>query len=350
LSQIDGETGVREGRDEFLSTPADSGRSFLRMSAFRLEKEPFPVNGGAEFYFSTPALEARCDELCCAIEAGHVLLVDVEASGKTTMLDSFVEAADDRWRIFRLDAHARMGAKDFVDALVSCFGLPAREPPAARFRDADALFELLTAQSRMAVIVIDDVHRLERSALEQLVYLARRWQKFSVRFLICAETMLMAELESLQEGACLPGNVRSFDMPRFNPEQVGDYLHMCLFRAGLVGDSPFDPGVVAMVTEKAYGLVGAIDPIARELVDSAATGGRPGNDVKLASRRWPVAVIAAAGLGMLLSVAMPGPSASRAKAQSRPHLDGFQSSISVAPRGRAGFIQERSASVDAAAP
>lgn len=320
------------------------------MSAFRLEKEPFPAAGSGDFYFSTPALAARCDELCGAVARGHVLLLDEAASGKTTMLDSFVEAADERWRIFRLDACAPMSAKDFVHALVSSFGLPVRDPPAARLRDADALFELLTARSRLAVVVIDDAHRLERSALEQLIYLARRWQTFSVRFLICAEPQLMAELESAQGGSRFPGSLSSFDMPRFDPEQVGDYLHLCLFRAGLMGDSPFDPGVVAMLTEKAHGLVGAIDPIARELVHSAAAGGHPDEGVKRVRRRWPVVVFAAAGLGVLLTLAIPGSSLSRSSAQSRPPAQRFESSISVAPRAHAGFYQERSASADAVAP
>ena len=44
------------------------------MSAFRLEREAFPATARGEFYFSTPALAARCDELCSAAERGHVLL------------------------------------------------------------------------------------------------------------------------------------------------------------------------------------------------------------------------------------------------------------------------------------
>lgn len=316
------------------------------MSAFRLQKEPFPCARSEEFYFSTPALVARCDALCGAIEHGHVLLVDEQGSGKSTMLESFTETAGERWRIFRLDAPTRMSAKDFVHALVSTFGLPTREPPAARLRDADALLELLTARSQIAVVVIDDAHRLEPSALEQLLYLARRWQAFSIRFLICGESKLMADFESLQKGVHLPGTVSNFDMPRFDHEQVGDYLHLCLFRAGLVGDSPFEPSVVAMVTERAHGLVGAIDPIARDLVNSAAAGGRKKNagrrceGMRLVSRRWPVAIVAVAGLGVLLTVAMPGSSPSRMKAQSRSYLEGFQSSITLAPRERAGFFQE----------
>ena len=323
------------------------------MSAFSLDKEPFPEARGDEFYFSTPALTARLDELCGAIDRGNVLLLDEQASGKSTMLDSFVEAGCGRWRIFRLQASARMSAKEFVHELVSTFGLPPREPAAAELRDADTLLELLSTRSLVAIIVIDDVHRLESSALEQLLYLAKRWERYSVRFLICAEPGLLDRLESLREGGHFPGGVTTLSMPRFNHEQVGDYLHLCLFRAGLVGDSPFDPAMVASVTEKARGLVGAIDPLARELLGVAGEKRchlSRGDPEQRRARRWPVAVVAVAGLGVLLMAALPGFSSPQSKVESRRHLQVFQSSIRLAPREGSGDLPEPSATAGAPAP
>lgn len=326
------------------------------MSAFSLKNEPFPEAGGDDFYFSTPALAARREELCSAVERGHVLLIDQKASGKSTMLDDFAEVACERWRIFRLQAHQCMSAKEFVHGLVSVFGLPTREPAAAELRDADALFELFTARSQLAVIVIDDAQCLQPDALNQLLYLTKRWQKYNIRFLVCAEPDLMTQLESSQDGEYFPGGVSTFDMPRFDHEQVSDYLHLCLFRAGLVGDSPFDPAVVAMVTEKADGLVGAIDPIARELLNSPATQegcrdrARRGHREKTLARRWPVAVVAAAGLGVLLTVMITGTSTTRTKVESNRHLEGFRSGVTLAPRGLEGRSRERSASADTLTP
>jgi len=323
------------------------------MSAFSLETAPFTHASGGAFYFSTPALEARCEELCAAIPRGHVLLVDEAASGKSTMLDSVVEAAYDGWRVFRLQANACMGAKDFVHALVSVFGLPTREPAAAALRDADALLEVLTAQSQIAVIVIDDAHRLEPGALDQLLYLARRWQQYSVRFVVSAEPSLATALDARPAEERFAAQTSAFGMPRFDREQVNDYLHLCLFRAGLVGDSPFDPDTVARVAERARGLVGAIDPIARELLDRAASAGQGRSSAAAAGRkrmtvrRWSVAVVAAAALGVLLTLAVPEFSRLRASTESMHERRGFQSSITLAPRQR---MQRASASADAVAP
>ena len=321
------------------------------MSTFSLEKEPFPETGDEEFYFSTPALTARLAELAKALHCGHVLLLDEEASGKSTMLDKLEEAHSERWRIFRLQARQQQSAKGLLHDLMSAFGLPIREPAAAELRDADTLLELLSSRSQPAVIVIDDAHRLERDALEQLLYLARRWQAYGVRFLICAEPTLTELLASLDDGAKLPDPVAMLAMPRFGHEQVSDYLHLCLYRAGLVGDSPFDSAGVAAVRNKAEGLVGAIDPAARGFLKTGISnhGDRDAREGAGAGR-WPAALVAVAGLGVLLMVALPAPGTSRVDKQAGDQVVVFQSGITLAPRERVEDPRNPSATADSAAP
>lgn len=350
---IDGDTAIDDTGTNSYQLPMNAADASLAMRAFSFEKQPFSNVGERDFYFSTPALTARLEELSCAVESGHVLLIDEPGSGKSTMLDNFVASAAERWRIFRLHTGEHHTAKEFAHSLVSTFGLPFREPIAAELRDADTLLELLTTRSQLAVIVIDDVHRLEIGALEQLVYLTKRWESYSVRFLICAEPGLLEKIESLPEDNRLAGHVTRFGMPRFDHEQVGDYLHMCLFRAGLVGDSPFDHTLVSKVTERARGLVGAIDAIARELLEESAADGKHlgGDDTPPGgSRRWSVAIVAAAGLGALLMFAFPGVSTTHDGVESRARSQVFRSSITPAARESAGSGHERSAPADLAAP
>jgi len=315
------------------------------MRAFTLNEDPFPSVRDRDFYFSTPALSARLDELSEAVALGHVLLIDEAGSGKSTMLASFAECASERSRVFHLQARANQCAKEVAHDLVSKFGLPLREPIAAALRDADTLLELLTTRSQNAVIVIDDAHLLEDGALEQLLYLAKRWERVEVRFLVSAEPVLLEKLASLPGDLHFPGAVTTLAMPRFDDEQVSDYLQLCLYRAGLTGDSPFDPSVVAKVTEQTRGLVGAIDPIAKALLDEGAGDGarhRPAESAHL-GRRWPVALVAAAGLGALLAVALPAVPESEDTAQSHRQSREFRSSIIPGSRKFAAGRREQSA-------
>jgi len=317
---------------------------------------PFEHAAGAAFYFSTSALEARREEMCNAVTCGHVLLVDEEGSGKSTMLEQLGETADPSWRVFRLRAAPQMGAKDFVHALVSTFGLPIREPAAAELRDADALLEVLTARSQIAVIIIDDAHRLECSTFDQLLYLSKRWQHYSVRFLVCADPSLMKTLEARPAGEHLAGRVSEFHMPRFDREQVGDYLHLSLFHAGFEGDSPFDPGAVEMVTERTRGIVGAIAPLASEVLDESVnarrsqSGGGRGRRMRAVARRWPAIMVAAAGLGILFTLAVPDSSRSKIRIEPRPQTGSFRSDITLAPSKLEERRQRRSTAADRLTP
>lgn len=319
------------------------------MSAFSLERDPFPCAGSGVFYFSTPALTARLDALRDALGRGHVLLVDDAGSGKSTALDKLVETADEGARIVRLQGREQQSAKDFVHALMSGLGLPPREPVAAELRDADTLLELLAGRARSAIILVDDAHRMESEPLEQLLYLARRWEPFQVRFLLAGEPALTEKLASLSGADDLRRDATTLGLPRLDHAEVSDYLHMRLFRAGLAGDSPFDASVVTRVTEASRGLVGAIDPVARELlaeVENARRGGATAPGAPL--RRWPLGLVAVAGLGVLLTVALPEPSTSVEQGSDRG--EGFRSSITLEAGETVKNPRRRSASADSFTP
>lgn len=272
------------------------------MRAFSLQADPFPDGVDRRFYFDTPALAAQQNDLFRLIDAGDVLIVDEEGSGKSTALERFAELAGDRMRVFVVPVPAPQDARALSNALVAALGLPLREPVAAELRDADAFLELVTGRGDRAVIVIDDAERLERGALEQLLYLLKRWQRYDVRFLIAAQSELCDRLDGLDAADRLLGRATRLDMPRFDQEQIGDYLNLCLYRAGLSGDSPFDAERVARITARARGLAGAVDPAARELLNESM---RAGTDRVDGARRWPLAFAVVAVLGVLGTVAFP---------------------------------------------
>ena len=323
----------------------------VRMRAFSLETDPFADDINRRFYFDTPALSAQQDDLCRHIENGDVLIVDVAGSGKSTALERFAETAGEQVRVFFVRAHVSDDARDLSNAVVAALGLPLREPVAAELRDADAFLELVCGRGQRAVIVIDDAHRLRRGALEQLLYLLKRWQRYDVSFLIAAEPELCDRLEDLDSAHHLLARTVRLSMPRFDWEEIGDYLNLCLFRAGLSGNSPFDAERVSRVAARARGLVGAVGPAARELLDECMrAGARPAERARPSARRWPLALAAAAALAVLGTVAFPWKVSTGAASMASPMeggvptdaaAAGFRSSI--APRRRHAGDDARSA-------
>jgi len=312
------------------------------MPAFSLQTDPFPEDTDTGHYFDTPALAAQQDALLGIIENGDVLLVDAFGSGKSTALERFVATVDGRMRVFFVRMRTSHDARALSDALVGALGLPLREPVAAELRDADAFLELVTGRGQRAVIVIDDAHRLERGALEQLLYLFKRWERYNVRFLIGAEPELCERLEGLDAADRLFGRVTRLDMPRFDDEQIGDYLNLCLYRAGLSGDSPFDADRIARIAARARGLVGAVDPAARALLNESMLEGSRGCDgPQRSARRWSRAIVAVAALGVVGMAALAWKTPTRATPLITPTVEGATVSAgaagfrsSIAPRRR----------------
>lgn len=314
------------------------------MRAFSLQTDPFPDGVDRRFYFDTPALEAQQNDLSRLIDDGDVLIVDEKGSGKSTALQRFVELAGDRMRIFVVRVPASQDARALSNALVAALGLPLREPVAAELRDADAFLELVNGRGDRAVIVIDDAERLERGALEQLLYLRKRWEHYDVRFLMAAQPELCERLDGLDAADRLLRGAVRLDMPRFDQEQIGDYLNLCLYRAGLSGDSPFDAERVARITAHARGLVGAVNPAARALLnESLHSGTHRADGARRRARRWSLAFAVIAMLGVLGTVAFPRKTPVERVPVVSPSTGGvetgtaaaaFRSSIAPRPRNR----------------
>lgn len=322
------------------------------MRAFSLQTDPFPDHTARGPYFDTPALAAQLEEILDVIATGHVLLVDEAGSGKSAALERFAAEAAEPMRAFVVRARRSQDARGLSNALVSALGLPLREPVAAELRDADTFLELLTGRDHLAVIVIDDAHRLEGGALEQLLYLCKRWQHYHVRFLIGAEPELCERLDGLDAGRLLARATR-LSMPRLDEEQIGDYLNLCLVRAGLSGDSPFDAAAVSRVAARARGLVGALHPIAREVLnESMREGSSRGADSQRFARRWGLALATLAAFGVFAMAAIPGkaptatsaPSARSGDAlEARSGAAAFRSRIAPRSVTRAGANSNQSA-------
>ena len=324
------------------------------MRAFNLDTDPFADGSERHLYFDTPALADRHEALLGAIEDGDILLADEAGSGKSRALERFAAAAGAHMRVFAVRARVSHDAKALSDAVVSALGLPLREPVAAQLRDADAFLELLGGRGQLAIVVIDDAHRLEGGALEQLVYLSKRWERYRVRFLLAAEPELCDRLGRLDAGSRLLDRVTRMAMPRLDAEQIGDYLNICLYRAGLSGDSPFDADRVASIASRTRGLVGAVEPAARELLEELMrSDARRGHRSRAPARRRSLALAAGAAFAVLAVVAFPWKSPTGAMPLDPPASPraargagetAFRSSIAPLPSRGIGVRPESSAS------
>ena len=262
------------------------------LTAYGIRKLPFPIEEVDDFYFATPALAKQSDALKNLVEYSDLILVvsGVEGAGKTAFLNQFLLAADNQWRISRIDAQAATTIGALVEEMLTGFGITERGEDA---QEDEALLRTrlteLHAGGKVTMIVVDDAHLLPQICTEFLVALAEE------RDLIDPRLLLTTEPGRLGFPTNDPKHVHVVVLQPFDVQQSGDYIHTRLSYAGLVGDSPFDTQAVDEIYQDSAGLPGAIHPLAVHTLLA-------NSDTSLASRRPVLGTRAIAYVAALLVV------------------------------------------------
>ena len=224
-----------------------------------IHKNPFPIDESDDLFFTTPTLTKQIDLLRNLVAFGDLLLVvsGVEGAGKTTFLNQFILAADERWSCCRIDARAAMSLDSLVDELLRGFGLKAYGDDA---QGDEAMLRThladLHANGSVAVVTVDDAHLLPQICTEFLLGLAQPRENIELRLLLCTEPGRLGFSTSDAK------RVHVVVLQPFDELQTIDYINTRLHYAGLDGDSPFDATVIENIHQDSGGLPGTIHSLA----------------------------------------------------------------------------------------
>jgi DamX protein len=245
------------------------------LAVYGIRNNPFPIDATDDFFFSTPMLTKQMEALRNLVEYGDLLLVvsGVEGAGKTTFLEQFLLAVDERWKCCHVNARAAVTLDTLVVELIDGFGLSARGDDA---QADEALLRAHLAQVHasgdIALAVVDDAHLLPQICTEFLLGLAQQRDGINLRLLLAAEP------GRLGFPTDDPARVHVVVLQPFDIQQTGDYLHTRLSHGGLDGDSPFDATVVEGIYHDSGGLPGTIHSLALHTLlansDTTRTRGR----------------------------------------------------------------------------
>lgn len=246
------------------------------LAAYGFDKNPFPIDDTDDFFFSTPMLAKQIEVLRNLVEHGDLLLVvnGVEGAGKTTFLNQFLLAADNRWKCCRMDARAAMTLSTLVDELLAGFGLNARGHDA---QGDEALLRAhlttLHANGDIAIVAVDDAHLLPQICTEFLLGLAEERGQIEVRLLLSTEPGRLGFATNDAK------RVHVVVLQPFDVHQTGDYIHIRLSNGGLGGDSPFSATVIDGIHVDSGGLPGTIHTLALHTllanIDATSLSQRP---------------------------------------------------------------------------
>jgi general secretion pathway protein A len=93
---------------------------------FGLQENPFRVSPDPRFYFSTPASDAALAELIHSVDTpqGFIVLTGEAGTGKTTLLNHFLDWLCDRQRSSSYVFHPQLKPAELFDFILCDFGVP----------------------------------------------------------------------------------------------------------------------------------------------------------------------------------------------------------------------------------
>ncbi len=245
------------------------------LRAYGLRTDPFGESVADEFFFNTPQLSQRLNLLHHLVQySDRVLLVTgTRGSGKTTLLNRLIASASEPWRASVVEADVEMDPDKLIRQAAEGLGLPARGTPSSdSLAGMQAHLEALRGKSQRAVLLIDEAHLLPAQSLAAALSLIKEHDLESLHLLLFGEPHVVEQVAA----AGGPGHdvTHVVDIPLLTEEQVGDYIHLRLSHAGLMGDSPFTPEAAATICRNAGGLPGLVNTAARQFLINHAGAAR----------------------------------------------------------------------------
>jgi len=159
-------------RDSSAAAPGQGTNMYEHVfHFFGLRENPFGISPDPRFYFSTPAYDAALAELILGVNApqGLIVLTGEAGTGKTTLLNHFLNCLQERRRSNSYVFHPRLKSVELFDCILRDFGVPCESR-----HKADLLVALRDwlirrrAMDDSPVVVIDEAQAISVQTLDRL--------------------------------------------------------------------------------------------------------------------------------------------------------------------------------------
>lgn len=200
-----------------------------------------------------------------------MLVSGPHGSGKSHLLEQFVQGASPRYRICRTSATVNPDGTVLLARIARCFEFQFAEThgetPVTQLRDHLAH----VGRAQIPVIVIDDAERLSDESLLWLSQLVSSQPADS-----CPRIVLFGEQVVYQRLADAGFAAERLELLPLDVYSIGDYLRYLLKHSGHSGHFPFSPRQLRRIEKESGGWPGRIPSVAQEILSvEGAAGLRP---------------------------------------------------------------------------
>jgi len=285
------------------STSSSSESPAPYLSQLGLNQDPFSNEFQQEFFLLDSDRAQRLNMLFHLVQDSELLLLvtGIQGSGKTSLLNRFLDMGNDRWRTCIIDANAMMNPDQLLTQIAEGFGLPQDSV------NFNTVFEILNKRltemkigELMPILIIDDAHELPAASLTILMKLSELADHDDrlLRIVLFSEPQINTILNSQELHEVRHRITHTLDLPKLSEEQTRDYINFRMSIAGLKNEIPFTRSQIVKIFRLSDGIPGRINLHAHEILLTMQHGVNSQSDVSL-----PVRLRAAFSIVVILSIA-----------------------------------------------
>ena len=233
---------------------------------FGLQKLPFNLTPDPAFLFLPPKHREALAGLTYAVleRKGFIVLSGDAGTGKTTLINSVLSRLPSERVESSIMVNPTLSASEFLESVLLDFGIP--DVPASKAQRLWKLLEFLARthqQNRLAVLVIDEAHKLSLEVLEEIRLLGNfenATDKF-LQILLLGQTELddllnRQDLRQLKQRIAL-----RLYIDRLTPIEVQQYIRFRWSKGGAKDAPPFTADATAGIAQWSQGIPRLINSI-----------------------------------------------------------------------------------------
>jgi general secretion pathway protein A len=241
---------------------------------FHLTLAPFTLNPDVRFLYVTPSIKEALATLAYGVtkQKGFVLLTGDVGTGKTTLLNVFVQWLEQHQAATAFVFNPRLRPDDFIDFMMNDFGIPCES--SAKSRRLIVFNQWLLERQKIGkpvVLIVDEAQQLPEETLEELRLLTNL--ETPTQKLLQIVLSGQSELERLLAQPSLRQlkqriSLRCKTLPLSYP-QTAEYITRRLLVAGGHCSKIFRPEAIGLVYQYSRGVVRLVNQLCENALMNA---------------------------------------------------------------------------------
>jgi type II secretory pathway predicted ATPase ExeA len=213
--------------------------------------DPFSSRADPIYYYRFNSFEQRLHILQRLVRGQDflILVIGKAGSGKTVLLNRFLESTDENWRTCRI--RTRLTA-------------PSAQRPSLDNLNQHTAYVL--QENQIPIVMFDDAHRLTGTELKYLLQdaLTPGSHRKLKRLVLFCEPQILATMEDISKTISSETAINKIFMPTITRAETAAYLWHRLSTAGFRGKNPFNSETVKKIHRASDGLPGRINEEAQK--------------------------------------------------------------------------------------